>query len=633
MEVKLRKSGIDIIGDIPWGTHFCQFYQTKEDLMDILVPYFKAGLENNEFCIWITAQPLEVEEAKEALKRAVPDFDVYLENRQIEIVPYTHGYINESVFDSKKILNGWVEKTSYALASGYDGLRLSLNTFGLEKTDCDYFADYEGEVDSIISKHNMIALCTYSLDKCSAIGIIDTVSSHQFVLAKKEGKWERIENVGKKTAEEATIRAAEEDEIKLGEAYDNPEKLFRRIMQLEKAYILLKESEKGLAEAQKMAHIGSWDLDIATDESKWSDEMHRIFGLDPHEFGPSDKTFLRYVHPDDREYVNNAIQDALKGKPYSIDYRIILVNGEESAVHEQREITFDKKDIPVRIIGTIQDIAGRKKIEKALKIARDYNRSLIDSSLDLLFVTDPDGKITDVNKAAVEAIGYLREELIGTNFTNYFTDPEQAREDYQEVFREGAVLNRELEIKHKDGHITPVLYNFSVRMNESGEIIGVFAAAHDITERKKADEILKKTHDWLEEKVKERTAELEEAYKALVENEIRLKEAQKMAHIGNWDWDIATDKAYWSEEMYRIFGLDPQELAPPYNEYSSYIHPDDRDYFDNAAKKAVNGESYSSDYRIVLANGKERTVHVKSEVIFDAEKYSYSNERNSSGYY
>ena len=143
-------------------------------------------------------KPLEVEEAKEALRRAVPDFDVYLEKGQIEIIPYTYWYVNEGVFDSERVLNGWVEKTNQALASGYDGLRLSVNTFWLEETDWDYFVDYEEEVDSIIGKHNMIALCTYSLDKCSAIGIIDTVSSHQFALAKKEGKWERIENFGKK---------------------------------------------------------------------------------------------------------------------------------------------------------------------------------------------------------------------------------------------------------------------------------------------------------------------------------------------------------------------------------------------------------------------------------------------------
>ena len=105
MRESLRKSGINIIGDVPWGTHFCQFYQTKEDQMDILVPYFKAGLESNELCVWITSYPMEVEEAKEAMKKAVPDIDVYLEKEQIEIIPYIQGYINGEVFDPDKVMN------------------------------------------------------------------------------------------------------------------------------------------------------------------------------------------------------------------------------------------------------------------------------------------------------------------------------------------------------------------------------------------------------------------------------------------------------------------------------------------------------------------------------------------------
>ena len=129
MDQNMRNSGIDIIGNVPWGTHFCQFYQTKEDLVDILVPYFKTGLENNEFCMWVTSQPLEVDEAKEALRRAVPDLDIYLEKGQIEIIPYTHWYVKEGVFDSNRVLNGWVEKLNQALANGYDGLRINREHF------------------------------------------------------------------------------------------------------------------------------------------------------------------------------------------------------------------------------------------------------------------------------------------------------------------------------------------------------------------------------------------------------------------------------------------------------------------------------------------------------------------------
>jgi len=194
MEEKLRNSGIDIIGDVHWGTHFCQFYQIKKDLMDVLVPYFKAGLENNEFCIWIISQPSEAEEAKETLRRAIPDIDVYLEKGQIEIILYTHWYAKEGIFDSEKVLKGWVEKLDKALARGYDGLRLTGNTFWLEKKYWNSFADFEKELDRVIGNHRMIALCTYCLGRCSATEIIDVVTNHQFALIKREGKWEQIEN-------------------------------------------------------------------------------------------------------------------------------------------------------------------------------------------------------------------------------------------------------------------------------------------------------------------------------------------------------------------------------------------------------------------------------------------------------
>ncbi len=114
MKADIRKSGIDIIGDISWGTHICQFYQTKEDLTDILVPYFKEGLENNEFCLWVTSQPLEVEDAIEALKRVVPYLNANLEKGQIEIISYTDWFLTEGAFDPERVLNGWVEKLTYA---------------------------------------------------------------------------------------------------------------------------------------------------------------------------------------------------------------------------------------------------------------------------------------------------------------------------------------------------------------------------------------------------------------------------------------------------------------------------------------------------------------------------------------
>jgi PAS domain S-box-containing protein len=208
MSEEIRKTGIDIIGDAAWGTHFCQFYKTKKDLIDILIPYFKTGLENNEFCLWITSKPLIEKDAAKALRKVLPDLDSYLKKGQIEIIPHDKWYLKEGVFNSKRVLRGWLRKLDKALSKGYDGLRLTGNTFWLEKKDWRNFADYEKEVDSVIGKYKIIALCTYSLDKCKANEVIDVVQNHQFALIKREGRWEIVESSECKRTEDEIKRFA-----------------------------------------------------------------------------------------------------------------------------------------------------------------------------------------------------------------------------------------------------------------------------------------------------------------------------------------------------------------------------------------------------------------------------------------
>ena len=194
MQDEIRKSGITVIGDVPWGTHFCQFYQTKQDLIETLVPYFKTGLENNEFCMWVTADNLTEQEAHKAISKVMPGFSKYLKKGQIEILSYNEWYLKGGFFDSQVVLDGWVEKLNQALAKGYDGLRLTGNTFWLEKKDWHSFSDYEEAVNSVIGKYKMIALCTYCLDKCNAAEIVDVIRNHEFALIKHEGEWEFFEN-------------------------------------------------------------------------------------------------------------------------------------------------------------------------------------------------------------------------------------------------------------------------------------------------------------------------------------------------------------------------------------------------------------------------------------------------------
>jgi len=155
----------------------------------------------------------------------------------------------------------------------------------------------------------------------------------------------------------------------------------------------------------------------------------------------------------------------------------------------------DEEGKPLSAMGSGIDITEQKQAEEGLKAANAYNRSLIEANPDPLAAIGPDGRITDVNTATEQATGYAREELIGTDFSDYFTDPPGAKAGYRRVFAEGQVRDYPLEIRHRDGHTIPVLYNASVYRDEEGRVAGVFAAARDITEQKRAEEALRESEE------------------------------------------------------------------------------------------------------------------------------------------
>lgn len=169
------------------------------------------------------------------------------------------------------------------------------------------------------------------------------------------------------------------------------------------------------------------------------------------------------------------------------------------------------------------DYTTQKEAEEKLATASQYARSLIESSLDPLVTISADGKITDVNEATIMVTGVPRQQLIGTDFSNYFTEPAKAQEGYQQVFAKGFVTDYPLTIRHKDGRLTDVLYNASVYKDTRGNVIGVFAAARDVTARKKAEEELAEQR----RKELERLADLEKFQKLTVGRELRMVELKK----------------------------------------------------------------------------------------------------------
>ncbi len=188
-----RDSGITFLGDLPWGSHFCQFFKTKKDLRDVIVPYFRAGLENNESCVWVTSDFFTTDDAFKAMKKGVPGFEGYLANRQMEIFPHTDFYLKGGSFDLNRTLRMWMEKHDEALSRGFAGMRVCGNPYWIDnKKDWDDFAAYEAAIDNAIRGRNLLVLCAYSLKKCGLVEILDVVKNHEFALAMNHGKWQVV---------------------------------------------------------------------------------------------------------------------------------------------------------------------------------------------------------------------------------------------------------------------------------------------------------------------------------------------------------------------------------------------------------------------------------------------------------
>lgn len=247
-------------------------------------------------------------------------------------------------------------------------------------------------------------------------------------------------------------------------------------------------------------------------------------------------------------------------------------------------------------ISTIaRDITEKRRMEEELHQASVYNRSLIEASLDPLVTISPEGKITDVNRATEKATGRSSPELVGTDFSNYFTEPDKARAGYRQVFAKGFVTDYPLALRHRDGHVTDVLYNASVYRDETGEVLGVFAAARDVTARKSAEEQLRRS-------------------------EHSLSEAQRIAHLGNWELDLVSNVLIWSDEIYRIFEIDPEKFGASYEAFLNAIHPDDREMVNNAYTESVKSKMpYDIEHRLLMQDGRVKYVNEKCETHYGEE--------------
>ncbi len=563
----IRKIGIPLICNAPWGTHFCQFYKTKEDLIDILVPYFKTGLENNEFCMWITSDPLRVDEAKKALSKKVKNLQKYIQKGQIEILDSSEWYTKSGRFDSDEVLSCWVKKEAWAREKGFDGLRLTGNTFWLEKKDWEDFTKYEEIINRVISKYHMIAICSYSLDKCNASEIIDVVSNHQFALIKKGRKWHRIESPKMKKVEEELQESKE------------------------KYRILFNSMTEGFVFGKTIYDDNGEPID--------------------HIFLEANDAFYRQTGIKKEVILNKRVTEAIPGiREDPADW--IRIYGKVAktgkSVRFENYAKYEKKWYSLYVYSPKQDyfaviftdITERKKTEVQLRRTEVEIRTVFDNTPACLVLFDatPPYKVLVHNKCYQELFAepFRSKGMFGLNVYEYAPDVESSGviAVFDEVVRTKKPKSF-LDFPYKSNPPNETWFNWYISpIIIDGKVVSLVSMSLDVTERHNAE------------------AELENTQKLLTEG-------QKIAHLGIFEYDAVTKKTVWSEEECRIYGLAPGEPSPPYDEMlAKFIHPDDATLLHETFSKALrNGAIYKLEHRIVRPDGNIRFVYDRAHPYFD----------------
>ena len=332
----------------------------------------------------------------------------------------------------------------------------------------------------------------------------------------------------------------------------------------------LQESKARLEEAQRVAHLGHWEWDLGTDVVVWSDETYRIFGLSPQERPMDLATVQSMVHPEDRESLYEGVDmDLVAGERPAAEFRIVRPSGEVrtvSSLTSERwsslpgDTKRDASGRPYKLFGTIQDITDRKRTEEAFQ---EISRKLQETN----------ARLEEAQRIA--NVGHYSWNLIENRviwsdevYRIYGLDPRQGTidlakvsemihpEDRELVFRaaeEALQSGTPADIEHRlvrpDGEVRTIHSVGTVKRDSSGRPYEMFGTAQDITERKRSEEALKRSQFYL-------------------------SEGQRIAHIGSWAFDDSGH--YWSDELFKIYGLDPQNGAPTVEQYLALIHPQDR---------------------------------------------------------
>jgi DNA-binding CsgD family transcriptional regulator len=203
MDQALRKTGIPLMDEIPWGSHLALFYETERDLLDSCAAYFAAGLRHNEACVWAVVDTVAVEAARQALQDAIPDFDRYEADGAVELLPGREFYLRDGVFDMQRLIDNRHDRVCRARERGFDGLRVSGNAWLAASERGEYFS-FRRELARTVGDDPVLVLGTYELGASRAVDVLDVARVHHLTVVRRRGEWQFMETPESKQANALT---------------------------------------------------------------------------------------------------------------------------------------------------------------------------------------------------------------------------------------------------------------------------------------------------------------------------------------------------------------------------------------------------------------------------------------------
>ncbi len=298
--------------------------------------------------------------------------------------------------------------------------------------------------------------------------------------------------------------------------------------------------------------------------------------------------------PHDREGARANVDRVLKQKSYQVGERSYR-RKDGSLVDVEVSASVIKHDDQEILCCVARDITERKRAEQRLRESEERHRAVVEQSVEGIYLLDPqDGCILESNKAFEELLGYTSEELFGMTIYDFIAhEPEDIDWHVERSLEVRRRHKGERRYRRKDGAFLEV--EASAMVIPYRERQAVCCVVHDVTQRRASEEKLRKS-------------------------ETRLAEAQRIAHLGSWEWDVKTGEIFWSDETFRIYGYEPQEFTPDAEKLRKVVHPDDRETVDKNIHRALHKhEPYDIEHRIVRPGGEERVVHRQARVFFDDE--------------